>query len=109
MARRLLLIEQESVATGSNLALLLSATAGVRCDRVTWDAFVPDNLSRSAADLIVASAVPPTAGAMNLFEWLRGHVIAAPRCCGPPRSLRLGVDIARLRGSPTVEKKARLC
>lgn len=91
MARRLLLIEQESVTTGSNLGLLLSAMAGVCYDRVAWDAFVPDSLSRSAADLIVASAVPPTAAAMNLFEWLCRHVIAVPTLAVLPAAAEEGL------------------
>ncbi len=76
----MLLIEQQSKSgtTESNLGLLLSATAGVRCDHVTWNDFTPNDLSQSVAQLIVASAVPPTAGAWNFFEWLRRHVIAAP-------------------------------
>ena len=78
MAHRLLLIEQNPPAAEPNLGPLLASIRDLRCDRVTWDSLVPDSLSRSAAQLIVASAVPPTAEVMNLFEWLRGHSIPAP-------------------------------
>ena len=78
MAHRLLLIEQNPPAAEPNLGPLLASIRDLRCDRVTWDSFVPDSLSRSAAHLIVASAVPPTPGVTNLFRWLRGHSIPAP-------------------------------
>jgi DNA-binding NtrC family response regulator len=78
MAQRLLLIEQNAVAIGTGLHGMLTAEGGFSCERASWGSLRPEALRDCAAQLVMPVAVPETAKAMQLFEWLRHHPIATP-------------------------------
>ena len=78
MARRLLVIEDESVASRESLGRLLLLEAGFSCEYVRWESLATERLIASNAQLIVALPVREASRAMNLLNWLHGHPIATP-------------------------------
>ena len=78
MVHRVLLIEQNSLPTEISLSASLTSEGGFSCERASWDSLSPETLRHCAAHLVMPVAVPETAKAMPLFEWLRHHPIAAP-------------------------------
>ena len=77
MVHRVLLIEQNSLPTEISLSASLTSEGGFSCERASWDSLSPETLRHCAAHLVMPVAVPETAKAMPLFEWLRHHPIAA--------------------------------
>ena len=78
MNHRLLLIEESPQPTAISLGNLLTHEWGFDCDRITWESFKPPQLLASRADLVLAVAVPETAGAIDFFRWLRENPLKTP-------------------------------
>lgn len=99
MSRRLLLIEQPSLRAEVALASLIPTTRSFQLDRVEWDSLVIDRVARSAAELILAVAVPVVNKAIAWLEWLRAHPSPTPSFVILPAQadeavLRLAADAA---------------
>ena len=75
---QLLLIQSSSTQGCPGVPPSLPPNAGFSCQTVDWNAMRRENLSTSAAQLIVAVAYPQTAEAVSLFEWLRSNPVAVP-------------------------------
>ncbi|MFC1475879.1 sigma-54 dependent transcriptional regulator [Candidatus Zixiibacteriota bacterium] len=78
MPRRILLIGENINEAVTNIGDLLAFEAGFHCRSLSWAALRSEKPLQSAADLVVAVAVPQTAKSMTLFQWLLAHPMDVP-------------------------------
>jgi two-component system response regulator GlrR len=99
MAYRILCVEPSYAPMGDTLAVCLSAAAGFRLERVSWNRVIVEGLARYAVDVLLAVVVARAAEAADVFRWLRQGPVAVPMLAVLPEAsdeelLRCVVDAA---------------
>jgi two-component system response regulator GlrR len=78
VSRTVLVIEQPTPSSNDAISRWLECDAAFRCERMTWDTLVPDQLRHCQVELIVPVAFPEPEKAMPLFQWLRDSTLGVP-------------------------------
>jgi DNA-binding NtrC family response regulator len=99
VAHRIVIIDADGVPPDSDVRSVLWDSAEFSCERIDWEALVPERLHDAEAHVVVAVAVPPAPKIISLFECLRRKPIATPLVAVLPADasegfLRLAVETA---------------
>jgi two-component system response regulator GlrR len=74
----LLLVEQTVLSLEDHLGGPRASEQEFRCERVAWDSSVPARVRTCTADMILLAALPESAPALHLFEWVQAHPVTKP-------------------------------